>query len=546
MTQINSHPASRHRAVVGAIGALIVVALAGCSASAPATESTGDAPSAIQSLVIAGNDVTGLDPASIRSTSGSLVNRNIYGTLFLQQMDIDPDGTLTPIDSYEPGIAQSITWADDGLSAVITIDPDARFASGEPILAEDAVYSIQRTLSSVSTSRGLALFMGIADAAADVSAIDDSSFSIVLNHTTAVLEKMLSFQSFAILDKTVADEHATTDDPWALEFFATETTPSGPYEIQDWTAGSSLTLAPSPETSQLLDTSATSVTLDVIPDATQRLLAVSGGAADIALELPPELLAEAAKNPELSVTVDPTGSVHYLGFDDTIAPFDDVRVRQAISLAVPYDAITDAVMLGYGQVAGGPIPEPIAGSAGLDLAYKTDLDQARQLLEDAGHSAGDIQVDLAVSSAISAHVQAATFVQEALGEIGITVNVTPLSNADFSQRRLEHSLPMFISWWSSWGMDPFYQLYFLLRSGVPTNFVGYSNPELDDLIDRGIVSTDSTERDELALAAQKIALEDAPMAYLFTDGTAIVRRAGLQGVGSGDDRQPRLELIAQQ
>jgi peptide/nickel transport system substrate-binding protein len=531
--------------LVGAVGALIAVALVGCSAATPAAEPTEEAPAAIESLVIAANDISGLDPASIRSTSGSLVNRNIYGTLFLQEMDIDADGVLTPTESYAPGIAEDITWAADGLSAVITIDPDARFADGEPILAEDAVYSIQRTLSSVSTSRGLALFMGIADAATDVAVIDDTSFSITLNHTTAVLEKMLSFQTFALLDKTVADENATADDPWALKFFANQTTPSGPYAISDWTVGSSLTLEPSPETSQLLETSPQSVTINVIPDATQRLLAVSGGAADIALELPPELLVEAAENPDLTVAVDPTGSVHYLGLNNTVAPFDDVRVRQAISLAVPYDAIADAVMLGYGQVAGGPIPEPIAGSAGLDLAYETDLDEARELLEDAGFADGDIQVELAVSSAIPAHVQAATFVQEALGEIGITVNVASMSNADFAQRRLEKTLPMFISWWSSWGMDPFYQLYFLLRTGVPTNFVGYSNPELDDLIDRGIVATDPAERDELALEAQKIALEDAPMAYLFTDGTAIVQRADLRGVGSGDDRQPRLDLIAQ-
>jgi peptide/nickel transport system substrate-binding protein len=541
--KLNHNGKDRGRPIlVGVAGIALTVLLAGCvGASSPTpTESA----SGMDSLVIAAGDITALDPASIKSTAASLVTRNVYGTLFLQDMAPNDEGAMSGTGTYSPGLAESIEWADDGLSAVITLKPDAKFTSGEPILAEDAVYSIQRTLSPVSSSAGLARFMGIGDASKDVIVIDDTSFKITLTTTTSVLEKILSFQSFAILDKSVADEHTTADDPWALDYFATDVTSSGPYVISDWTAGSSLTMKADPQSAQVSATSPKNVTIDVIPDATQRLLAVSGGAADVALELPPELLAEAAKDPGLSVNVVPTGSVHYLGMNNTVAPFNDVRVRQAFALAVPYQSIVDAVMLGYGQVAGGPIPEPISGSAGLDLAYDTDLDKAKDLLEQAGIKDGDLTLDLAVSSAIPAHVQAATFIQEALGKIGVIINVVPMSNAEFSQKRLEGSLPLFLSWWSSWGMDPFYQMYFLLRSGVPTNFVDFSNPEFDDLIDRGIVSTDADERDELALEAQKIALEESPMVYLYTDGTALVTRSDVQGVGSGDDRQPRLEMVS--
>jgi peptide/nickel transport system substrate-binding protein len=160
--------------------------------------------------------------------------------------------------------------------------------------------------------------------------------------------------------------------------------------------------------------------------------------------------------------------------------------------------------------------------------YKTNLDKAKSLLQQAG--VGPITVDLAVRQSRLEDQQAAVFIQSNLREIGITVNIQKLPDAEFSDKLNKKQLPMFIHDWYSWGEDPFYQMTNLVKSGAFTNFTAYQNPELDALIKQGTFELDPAKRAEISKKCQEILFRDAPMAYLYSPDWTVAARSNIAGV----------------
>src|SRR5262249_14017063 len=152
----------------------------------------------------------------------------------------------------------------------------------------------------------------------------------------------------------------------------------------------------------------------------------------------------------------------------------------------------------------------------------TDLAKAKALLAQAG--VHNLSLTLTVQASDANAVQSATFIQSSLAQVGIKLSIDQLTDADYATKLSSKKLQMFINLWYSWGEDPFYQMNFLLHSGVPTNYTGYSNPKVDADIDQGVVTADPSKRMSLSQDAQRQVITDAPWAFLYSTDVLIVAR----------------------
>jgi peptide/nickel transport system substrate-binding protein len=228
--------------------------------------------------------------------------------------------------------------------------------------------------------------------------------------------------------------------------------------------------------------------------------------------------------------------------NNTVAPLNDKLVRQAISYAIPYQAIIDKVQFGYASMAKGPVPPAMRSAAGDQYwHYDTNAAKAKELLSQAGKT--HVSTQLAVREAQPQDTEAAVFIQEALRQVGVDVQIQKLPDATYYKRLNEHSLPMFLHDWFSWGEDPFFQMGFLLKSKAFTNYANYSNPQFDALLEKGTFELDQAKRDELSQQAQKLAIDDAPWAFLYSSDYLVVSRKGVSGVTRPFDQTLRFEYL---
>jgi peptide/nickel transport system substrate-binding protein len=204
-----------------------------------------------------------------------------------------------------------------------------------------------------------------------------------------------------------------------------------------------------------------------------------------------------------------------LVFNNKQKPFTDKRVRQALSYAVPYDAIVKTVMKGLAQPLKSIVPPGMPTHDGSFWHYNTDLAKAKQLLQAANLGSG-FQSSIDVLIGRPEDEQAATLIQANFQQIGVNVQVNKLDAAQYQDNRNNAKSPMQIAEWYSWVNDPFYHLLWNMYSkNTSTNSSRYSNPTVDKLIMSGLYEPNQAKRAAISRQAQKIVVDDAPWAFLF-------------------------------
>lgn len=540
------------RRTVGVIStaALLSLIAAGCRAPEAEPEgsegSGGGTPEAADEIIIAyPSDIDTIDPHQFRSIAAYGVVGNIYGTLLQEEYTDAVDGVHQYTGKSTPYVAESATWNDDQTALTLTLRSDAKFADGSPITADDVVYSLRRALSDVGYASAVGSWLNVSDAEADIVAADESTVEISVTHYSPLIEKFLTFQIFPIVDSETAAAEATDDDPWAAEFFAQEATESGPYVIESRVEGQSLTLAKNEEfTASDLSQSPNRIVVQHMPDPQQAFLALQNGAVDLVSGLTPDLAQAVEQDENLRLYDLPYSDIVYLGMNNDDPALSDVRVRQAISYLMPYETLREEVMLGYSGAAYGAAPYPMFDAlddTGEKVAYPTDPAAAKALLDEAGIGEGELELTLSVPATEPTLRQSAVFIQSALEEAGIKVTVNEMSEADFNSNL--GKLQLYVDSWYSWGQDSVYQLFFLLKTGLFTNYTNFSNKDVDKLIEQAMATTDPEERTRLSHEAQEIVIEQAPWAFLYTRNMLLGAQANVTGITHSDDANLRFDRL---
>lgn len=206
----------------------------------------------------------------------------------------------------------------------------------------------------------------------------------------------------------------------------------------------------------------------------------------------------------------------YVGFNFRNEALDDVRVRQAISHLIPREAIVERILQGIGSVGTGPIAPGVPWYNPEILSYPYDPERARALLTEAGYEGG-LSLRLHTNEN-PVRVQIAEVLQFEAAQVGVTIEVSVEEVGAFIDRIMDAEtadLDLFLLGWTG-NVDPNYAMFELFHTDGDNNYIAYSNPELDALLEEGRrLEPDSEESSAAYREAQAVLLADPPFAFIY-------------------------------
>jgi len=489
-------------------------------ATAPAETPTTAAPPEPEEkpviVVAVEEDADNINPQEPGTMTHYYFTENLYEGLLEQTLvpDEQQEGLLMGAAEYLPGLADDVTFDEENNVLTFHIPDGRMFANGNPITAQSYKFMVDLAwLMPTSMARAVFPFVGVDDNTG-VVAVDDNTLEFHLKRLTPLTYALLSWSAWGALDQQTVEENATAEDQWAAEWLRLNANPSGPYMITKWEPGVEYDLEPNPNYWQGEDYFNNSrVIVRVVPSAEDRELLLRQGDVDLAANLPYKDLANLEMDPNVKVYSIDCRNMVYLGMNTQMAPFDNKALRQAISYAVPYDTIIEEVYYGHAKKPMSPFPIGMPTHTDEFWPYETDLEKAKEKLAEAGYPEG-LDVELAVRANRPTDIEAATWIQSSLGQIGVNVTISVLAPGQYFQRLYTQQLPFFFWDWASYGNDPSYHLSFIAHCGSFTNWATYCNTRLDELIDTAAWSLDPDEKEAGMREAQQIIVEDAPWVFL--------------------------------
>jgi peptide/nickel transport system substrate-binding protein len=252
------------------------------------------------------------------------------------------------------------------------------------------------------------------------------------------------------------------------------------------------------------------------------------GAVDLTYEIASKDVPTLQQDPNIKVIRNSSRFVVFLGMNSSLKPFDNVKVRQAISYAVPYQTILNDVLHGFGRQLTSPVPFGTPSHTDQFFKYSTDLAKAKQLLAQAGYASG-FTTTLTIANDVEEAKETAVWVKQSLAQIGITVNIQQMPSSSFTGLLQKHQLGFFFfNNWISINNDPFYHLYWLFRSAC-CDYTNYNNPTVKHLIDTWLLSTQTAARNNISVQLQSIIVNDAPWAFLYQPDWIVPMRKNVGG-----------------
>jgi peptide/nickel transport system substrate-binding protein len=470
-------------------------------------------------------DIVGLDPARISDADSIEVAEQIFEHL----VDVDAAGQVVP------RLAERWQVAADGKSATFNLRPGVRFHDGTPLDAAAVVFSFERQLDPANPAHRpdmiawRNLFAGLVNR---VVIVDPLTVRIDLERPYAPLLAALSLAAVAIVSPTAV--HADVDG------FARHPVGTGPFRFVEWVPGERVVVAvnhdywgPRPRLARLV--------FRTIPDARQRLVALEGGAADLAIGILPEELQFVELHPDLQLIRSPAFNVAYLAMNTQRPPFGDLRVRQAVSHAINKSALVSLAFQGTATMARGPVPPAMWGAARDLPQYPYAPDQARRLLEAA---AADHVFDPARHYTLYAPttprrylpepIRVARAIQGNLEAVGFRVDLVlaDLPTHIAAVERGDHDLCLL--GWTADFPDPDSFLMLLstdtAQPGAARNLAFYRDAEVSSLLQLGQTASDQAVRTQHYEEAQRRIALAVPWVPLAHADVVVAARNDVHGV----------------
>ncbi|MDC1297141.1 ABC transporter substrate-binding protein [Octadecabacter sp.] len=456
------------------------------------------------SMASAQTDITvaiQLEPPNLDPTGGAAqaIDSVLYSNVFEGLTRFMADGSVVA------GLAKSWDISDDGLTYTFMLNEGVMFHDGTDMNADDVKFSLDRARADDSTNAQKGLFADIAD----VTVVDPLTVQVTLAQPNG---------SFLF---NMAWGDAVIVAPDSIETIASNPIGTGAFSFSDWVQGDRLELvrndaywgdAPALE----------SATFRFISDPTAAFAAVMAEDVDAFVGFPaPENLPQFEADPRFQVLVGNTEGETILSMNNQMPPFDNVLVRQAVSLAIDRQAIIDGAMFGYGTPIGTHFAPHNPDYVDLIANSAHNPDRARELLAEAGFADG-FTTTLKLPPPSYAR-RGGEIIAAQLREVGITAEITNLEWAqwleevfkakDFGMSIVSHTEPMDLGIYAN-----------------PNYYFQYDNIVFQAVMDKLNATTGPAMRSELMAAAQTIISEDYVNGYLFQLAVPTVAKAGLNGL----------------
>ena len=461
-------------------------------------------------LVVADQyDATTLDPIGHNDYPTSRACSHIYDTLIF----LNPDGTL------RPGLAEKWEFLSNK-DYKMYLRKGIKFHNGEELKAADVKFSLERA----NTPAGSHIHTYSQDLD-NVEIVDDYTVILHLKKVNYPFFSSLVHSWGNIVNKKAVE--AAGDD------YGMHPVGTGPFKFVEWAKGDHYTLE---RFDDYWGNKAKFKTLIVrsIPEPTNRTIELETGAVDIAYPVTTVELTRVDENPELVLQRTVIPSTTYMGFNVHKKPFDDVRVRQAINLALDTVNIQRAVMRGVGKTPRSLIPSVTKYSIDGELpVHARDVSKARELFSAAGVDPNSISLIIRTNER-KERVDMATIIQAQLAELGIRSEIMQQEWGAYLNDLQKKEHDVFLLGWGLSVPDPDYAVAGLLESNAGTNYTTFNDPKLDEMLAKGRSLPDGEERAQVYKDMQLYINEQVPMVYLHNDEAI----AGVRKVVKGFEVDP--------
>ena len=501
---------------------------------APAVWSPAKAQSRQETLLIVSESgPNNLDIHGVgTNVPGYEVSWNCYDRLISHEMKTVNGTPYYDRDKFKMELADDMKLGD--MSVTFKLKKNAVFQDGTPVTAKDVKWSLDRAV----TVGGFPTFqMGAG------SLTKPEQFVVVDDHTVRVdfLRKdRLTIPDLAVIvpcviNSELVKKHATDKDPWGLEYTKQNTAGSGAYKVANWTAGTQVILerndawtgGPLPKVKRII--------WRMVPSAGNRRALLERGDADISYDLPNKDFVELKGAGKLNIVSTPySNGIQYIGMNVKNPPFNNLKVRQAVAYAIPYQKIMDAVLFGLGK--------PLFGASADDKTevawpqphkFVTDIAKAKQLMAEAGYANGfetTISFDLGFAGV---NEPICVLTQESLAQIGIKTTINKIPGANWRTELNKKVLPLYTNVFSGW-LD--YPEYFFIwcyhgKNSI-FNTMSYQSKDMDALIDGASLaaaSGDTATYDKDVKGFVDLAYEDMPRVPLYQPYVNVAMQKNITG-----------------
>jgi peptide/nickel transport system substrate-binding protein len=475
--------------------------------------------------------ITSLDPAKGFEVIGSGVMAQVYDRLL--------DFAAGKYDKPEPSLAESWKVSPDGLVWTFNLRKGVKFHSGNPMTAEDVVYSFQRAILLKDQPAFILTQFGLTPES--IKALDANTAQITLPKKYAgglFLACMASIVSSVVDSKVVKQNVAKTDQfpngDYGVTWLSRNSAGSGPFILRKWEKGEGVVLDANASHFRYPPKIKRVIYKD-IAEAASRRLQVEKGDLDIAWNMFPDQVKELAKNKDVRIERYADNAIEYLGMNVTRPHLSDKRVRMAIRYAIDYDGIVNKIMGGAAKQINTFIPEGFAGYEPRIL-YTTDIEKAKQLLKEAGVSG--FETNLYHNDA-TPRPEVGQVIQASLAKIGIKVTLNKMVGSQLMPLYRAQKTDLFLGGWGPDYNDPHTnaQPFADPTSKQLAYRNAYENDQTAKMIQDAGQEMDDGKRIALYQAANKIIQEEGPFAFLYQQVSQHAVRNTVQDLKVGPNPQ---------
>ena len=436
-------------------------------------------------LIVSESGPNNIDIHGVGTTvPGYEVSWNCYDRLISHEMKANENGTpYYDRDRFKPELADDMKIGD--MSVTFTLKKNAVFQDGTPVTAKDVKWSLDRAVT-VGGFPSFQMGAGSLEKPEQFVVVDDRTIRVDFLRKDRLTIPDLAVIVPCVMNSGLVQKHATEKDPWGLEYTKQNTAGSGAYRVASWTPGTEVVYERNDKWAGGPLPKIRRVVWRIVPSSGNRRALLERGDADISYDLPNKDFAELKNAGKLSIVSTPySNGIQYIGMNVKNPPFDNLKVRQAVAYAIPYQKIMDAALYGlakplYGAPAGTPTqvawPQP--------HGYNTDIAKAKALMAEAGYPGGfetTLSFDLGFAGV---NEPICVLTQESLAQIGIKTTINKIPGANWRTELTKKTMPLYTNVFSGW-LD--YPEYFFIwcyhGQNSVFNTMSYQSKEMDAFIE---------------------------------------------------------------
>ncbi len=449
----------------------------------------------------------GADPETFDPHFNDLPTGNTVDLLVLEGLfRLDGENNVVP------DLATEWSFSDDGLTFTVKIKEGRTFSNGAPLDAAAVAASFNRLLDPAVG----AIYRGLYSSIAEAVAIDDTTLEFRMAQPNGHILLLLASTTGTIVNVDAIEEMGSE--------YSRMPVGSGPYKVESFVGGERYRLVPNPTYEGDYPATLEAIEFIVVPEDGSRMAMLETGAVHIVERVPPEAIETINALDHAAVITPP--SMFSINMELVMrGPLEDVRVREALNLAIDREGMVQGILGGLGTPSVGMVGPGTQDELRMTFdPIPFDPDRARELIAEAGYGPREIALTMTCPTGrYIKDVQVCQAIQAQFQAIGIDATANIVDRGTWSQVAAtppaQRQDNMALLGRATAGMD--FTLYRLFYTGVSANTTGFSDPRVDDLLTRGRAATDPESQREIYGEIQQIIWDTMPFVFLWYQTQAL-------------------------